>query len=66
MKNLTNKRRKSYQNLKIYCIYQGKLKINMLKKKNIINLKAIGIVQEKIGVLHIGYVVTHIELNFYI
>ena len=38
----------------------------MLKKKNIINLKAIGIVQEKIGVLHIGYVVTHIELNFYI
>lgn len=56
MKLLTNGQRKSYENTKIFYIWKKKLKISMLKKKDIVKVGAIVIVQVNKEMLQIAYV----------
>ena len=57
IKPLTNEQQKSYQNAKICYVCKKKLKINMLKIKNIVKLATMLIIQVNIEVLNIAYII---------
>ena len=57
MKLLTNEQQETYENTKICYICKKRLKMNVLKIKNIAKLQIIVIIQVNIEVLHIAYVI---------
>ena len=57
MKFLTKEQHGSYGNAKICYICKKKMKINILKIKNVVKLEIIVIIQGKIEVLRIAYVI---------
>ena len=57
MKLLAKEQQESYENANICYIYKEKLKINILKIKNIVKLEIIAIIQENTEVLCIAYII---------
>ena len=57
MNLLAKKQQESYENAKSVIIVKKKFKINILKIKNIVKLEIIVIMQEKIVVLCIAYII---------
>ena len=57
MKLLTKEQQESYENAKICYICKENLKINIWKKKSMVKLEIIAIIQGNVEVLCIAYVI---------